>query len=159
MTELEKAYDHTKVEEKIYKMWEESGFFNPDKLPGDRKKPYTIIMPPPNANAPMHLGHALFVTIEDILIRYKRMQGYKTLWLPGTDHAGFETQVVFEKKLEKEDRSRFKMQREEFYKEIWDFVQSNKHITENGLRRLGASCDWDRNIFTLDPEIVKIVFE
>ncbi|MDR3642703.1 MAG: valine--tRNA ligase [Candidatus Doudnabacteria bacterium] len=158
MTELTTSYDHTKVEEKIYKTWEDSGFFNPDNLPGDRKQPYTIIMPPPNANAPMHLGHALFVTIEDILIRYKRMRGYKALWQPGTDHAGFETQVVFEKKLEKEGRSRFKMQREEFYKEIWDFVQSNKHITENGLRRLGASCDWDRNIFTLDPEIIKIVY-
>ena len=159
MIELDKAYDHSKVEEKIYNLWEKSGFFNPDNLPGERKEPYTIIMPPPNANAPMHLGHALFVTIEDILIRYQRMQGKKTLWQPGTDHAGFETQVVFEKKLEKEGRSRFKMQREEFYKEIWDFVQSNKHITENGLRRLGASCDWDRNIFTLDPEIVKIVYE
>ncbi len=156
--ELDKAYDHSKVEEKIYKIWEDSGFFNPDSLPGDRKEPYTIIMPPPNANAPMHLGHALFVTIEDILIRYKRMRGYKTLWQPGTDHAGFETQVVFEKKLEKEGRSRFKMQREEFYKECWDFVQSNKHITENSLRRLGASCDWSRNIFTLDPEIVKVVY-
>jgi valyl-tRNA synthetase len=159
MSELDKAYDHSKVEEKIYEQWEKSGYFNPDNLPGDRKKTYTIIMPPPNANAPMHLGHALFVTIEDILIRYHRMRGEKTLWQPGTDHAGFETQVVFEKKLEKEGRSRFKMQREEFYKEIWDFVQSNKHITENGLRRLGASCDWDRNIFTLDPEIVKIVYE
>lgn len=158
MTELEKAYDHSKVEEKIYKLWEESGYFNPDKLPGERKQPYTIIMPPPNANAPMHLGHALFVTIEDILIRYKRMRGYKTLWQPGTDHAGFETQVVFEKKLEKEGRSRFKMTREEFYKEVWDFVQGNKHITENSLKRLGASCDWDRNIFTLAPEIIKIVY-
>lgn len=159
MTELEKAYDHASVEEKIYKLWEASGFFNPDNLPGERKEPYTIIMPPPNANAPMHLGHALFVTIEDILIRYQRMQGKKALWLPGEDHAGFETQVVFEKKLEKEGRSRFKMQREEFYKEVWDFVQANKHITENGLRRLGASCDWDRNIFTLDPEIVKVVYQ
>lgn len=158
MIELEKAYDHSKVEEKIYKMWEASGFFNPDNLPSNRKEPYTIIMPPPNANAPMHVGHALFVTIEDILIRYQRMQGKRALWLPGEDHAGFETQVVFEKKLEKEGRSRFKMQREEFYKEIWDFVQANKHTTENGLRRLGASCDWDRNIFTLDPEIIKIVY-
>jgi len=158
MTELEKAYDHTKVEQKIYNNWMESGYFNPDKLPGERKQPYTIIMPPPNANAPMHLGHALFVTIEDILIRYQRMQGKKTLWQPGTDHAGFETQVVFEKKLDKEGRSRFQMTREEFYKEVFDFVQSNKHITENSLKRLGASCDWDRNIFTLDPEIIKIVY-
>lgn len=155
MIELEKAYDHTKVEDKIYKMWEESGFFNPDNLSGE---PYTIIMPPPNANAPMHLGHALFVTIEDILIRYQRMQGKKVLWQPGTDHAGFETQVVYEKKLEKEGRSRFGMQREDFYKEVWDFVQGNKHITENSLKRLGASCDWGRNIFTLDPEIVKVVY-
>ena len=153
--ELEKAYDHSKVEEKIYKAWMDSGYFNPDNLKGE---PYTIIMPPPNANAPMHLGHALFVTIEDILIRYKRMQGFKTLWQPGTDHAGFETQVVYEKKLEKEGSSRFKLTREEFYKQVWDFVQGNKHITENSLKRLGASCDWSRNIFTLDPEIVKVVY-
>ncbi|MCL5436227.1 MAG: valine--tRNA ligase [Patescibacteria group bacterium] len=93
------------------------------------------------------------------MIRYHRMKGEKALWLPGTDHAGFETQVVFEKKLEKEGRSRFKMQREEFYKEIYEFVQGNKHITEEGLRRLGASCDWSRNIFTLDPRIIKIVYE
>ncbi len=159
MPELEKAYDHTKVEEKIYKQWMDSGFFNPDNLPGERSESYTIIMPPPNANAPLHVGHALGMTIEDILIRYKRMQGYKALWLPGTDHAGFETQVVFEKKLEKEDRSRFKMTREEFYKECWDFVQNNKHISEQGMKRLGASCDWSRNVFTLDPEIVKVVYK
>src|SRR5438552_1840515 len=99
MTELDKTYDRSKVEEKIYQKWLDSGYFNPDNLPGERTQPYTIIMPPPNANAPLHVGHALGVTIEDILIRYKRMRGYKTLWLPGTDHAGFETQVVFEKKL------------------------------------------------------------
>lgn len=171
--ELPKAYDHTQVEQKIYDKWMKSGYFNPDCLPKqsalserseskgliDDRQPYTIIMPPPNANAPMHIGHALFVTIEDILIRYHRMKGEKALWLPGTDHAGFETQVVFEKKLEKAGRSRFKMQREEFYKEIYEFVQGNKHITEEGLKRLGASCDWDRNIFTLDPRIIKIVYE
>ena len=156
MIELEKAYDHTKVESKIYQQWLDSGFFNPDKLDGE---PYTIVMPPPNANAPLHVGHALGMTIEDILIRYHRMRGRKTLWLPGTDHAGFETQVVFEKKLEKEGTSRFKMTREEFYKACWEFVQQNKHLSEEGIRRLGASCDWDRNIFTLDPRIVKIVYE
>lgn len=161
--EMAPAYTAADVENRIYKQWEDSGYFNPDNLPAsdypESAEAYTIIMPPPNANAPMHLGHALFVTIEDILIRYNRMQGKRTLWLPGTDHAGFETQVVFEKKLEKEDRSRFKMQRDEFYREIYDFVQSNKHITENGIRRLGASCDWSRNIFTLDPRIVKVVYE
>ncbi len=157
--ELPPQYNSKDTEERIYRLWEESGLFNPDKLPdAGNRKPYTIIMPPPNANAPMHLGHALFVTVEDIIIRYQRMRGKRTLWLPGTDHAGFETQVVFEKKLDKEGRSRFQMQREEFYKEIWDFVQSNKHITEEGLRRLGASCDWSRNTFTLDPRIVKIVY-
>src|SRR5882724_4315993 len=156
MPELEKAYDHTKVEEKIYDIWMKSGYFNPDNLEGE---PYTIIMPPPNANAPLHVGHALGMTIEDILIRYQRMRGRRALWLPGFDHAGFETQVVFEKKLEKEGRSRFQMQRSEFYKETWDFVQSNKHISEEGIRRLGASCDWSRSMFTLDPRIVDIVYK
>ncbi len=156
---LLKPYDPKQTEERIYKLWEESGFFNPDKLPGDRKEPFTIIMPPPNANGKVHLGHAAFVTPEDIMVRFERMRGKKTLWLPGTDHAGFETQVVFEKELEKRGTSRFKMTREEFYKETWDFVQENKTATEEGLRGLGASCDWSRNIFTLDPRIVKIVYE
>ncbi|MGE5392477.1 MAG: valine--tRNA ligase [Candidatus Saccharibacteria bacterium] len=154
MQNIPTAYDQSK-EKDIYKLWELSGYFNPDNLEGE---PYTIIMPPPNANAPLHVGHVLFLTVEDIIIRYQRMRGKKTLWLPGTDHAGFETQVVFEKKLEKEGRSRFKMQREEFYKEAWDFVQNNKHVTEEGIKRLGASCDWSRNIFTLDPRIVEIVY-
>ncbi len=145
-------------EQDIYTLWERSGYFNPDKLP-DAGEPYTIIMPPPNANAPLHLGHALFVTVEDIVTRYQRMRGRKALWLPGFDHAGFETQVVFEKKLDKEGRSRFGMQREEFYKEVWDFVQSNKHLSEHGLKRLGSSCDWSRAMFTLDERIVKIVYE
>ena len=159
--ELPKVYNPKETEDKIYKLWEESGYFNPDKLPlrQAQGKPYTIIMPPANANAPLHVGHALGITIQDILIRYHRMKGKKTLYLPGTDHAGFETQVVFEKYLEKQGRSRFKMTREEFYKECWDFVQNNKHLSEVGLKKLGASCDWSRNIFTLDPEIIKIVYE
>jgi len=158
--ELPKAYDHTKVESDIYKKWMDSGYFNPDNLPNaETREPYTIIMPPPNANAPLHVGHSLGMTIEDILIRYQRMQGKKTLWLPGTDHAGFETQVVYEKKLEKQGTSRFKMTREEFYKGAWDFVQENKHISEEGIKRLGASCDWTRNTFTLDPEIIKIIYQ
>ncbi|MBI4054343.1 MAG: class I tRNA ligase family protein [Candidatus Doudnabacteria bacterium] len=160
MKEFSKTYDHTKVEGTIYDKWLKSGYFTPENLPrAESRKPYTIIMPPPNANAPSHVGHALGYTIQDILIRFERMRGRKTLWLPGTDHAGFETQVVFEKKLEKEGRSRFKMQREEFYKEIWKYVQENKYISEEAIKRLGASCDWSRNIFTLDPEIVKIVYQ
>lgn len=160
MIELEKSYNASDVENRIYKMWEESGYFNPDNLPdAANKESYTIVMPPPNANAPLHVGHALGLTIEDILIRYQRMNGKRALWIPGTDHAGFETQVVFEKKLEKEDRTRLTMAREDFYKEVWDFVQNNKHISENGIKRMGASADWSRNTFTLDPEVVKVVYE
>ncbi len=159
MKELEKAYNASATENRIYQMWLDSGFFNPDNLPNAKsRQSFTIVMPPPNANAPLHVGHALGLTIEDILIRYHRMAGKKSLWIPGTDHAGFETQVVFEKKLEKEDRSRLQMQRDEFYKEVWDFVQNNKHISEDGIKRLGASCDWSRNTFTLDPEVVKVVY-
>jgi valyl-tRNA synthetase len=155
--ELSPQYDSKKVEDKIYQLWEKSGFFNPDNLPGKRAKPFTIIMPPTNANGNLHAGHALVMTIEDIMTRYKRMRGFKALWLPGLDHAGFETQVVYEKKLEKEGRSRFKMEREELYKEIWNFTEENKNNIKNQVKKMGASCDWSREKFTLDPDIVKIV--
>lgn len=158
--ELPPQYDSKKVEDKIYKLWEESGFFNPDKLPNAKKrKPFTIIMPPTNANGNLHAGHALVMTIEDIMTRYKRMKGFKALWLPGLDHAGFETQVVYEKKLEKEGRSRFKMTNEELYKEIWDFTQESKKNIEGQIRKMGASCDWSREKFTLDKDIVDTVYQ
>ena len=161
---MDKQYNPKEVEGRIYKFWEESGFFNPDKLPKlangkERTNPYCIIMPPPNANETLHLGHALMATLEDILIRYRRLRGDLTLWLPGADHAGFETQVVFEKKLEKEGKSRFQFDRETLYQMIWDYVQENKDVAQNQLKRLGASCDWSRNKFTLDPDIVKIVYQ
>ena len=154
---MESRYDHLSVEPKIYKAWEDSGYFNPDNLPcakDSKAEPFTIIMPPPNANGVLHAGHAMFVTIEDIMVRYARLRGKKALWVPGMDHAGFETQVVYERKLEKEGRSRFDLTREELYKEIWNFTQENKKNTETGLRALGASCDWSREKFTLDPDIV-----
>ncbi|MDO8626706.1 MAG: valine--tRNA ligase [Candidatus Magasanikbacteria bacterium] len=161
--DLPKSYNHADYESAIYTRWEASGFFDPDNLPaaeaGLPGEPFTIMLPLPNANAPLHVGHALGLTVQDILTRFARMRGRRALWLPGTDHAGFETQVVFEKKLEKEGTSRFKMTREEFYKACWNFVQENKHLSEQGIRRLGASCDWSRNIFSLDPEIVKVVYE
>ena len=116
-------------------------------------------MPPPNANGSLHAGHALFVTIQDILTRYKRMNGYRALWLPGADHAGFETQVVYEKKLEKEGRSRFDMDRDTLYKEIMDFTLFNKQFMEGQIRQLGASCDWTREVFTLDSGVVDTVYE
>lgn len=154
-----KPYDPQSTEGRIYKEWEGSGFFNPDNLPARHKDPFTIIMPPPNANGDLHVGHSLFITIEDIMTRYKRMRGYKALWIPGADHAGFETQIVYEKKLEKEGRSRFKMDPQELYKEIYDFTIANKATMENQVRSMGASCDWSREKFTLDADVIKKVGE
>ncbi|MBI2451171.1 MAG: class I tRNA ligase family protein [Parcubacteria group bacterium] len=151
-------YNPQEVENRIYQIWEKSGYFNPDKLPQRHKKSFTIIMPPPNANGSLHIGHAVFVALQDIIIRYQRMKGKKTLWLPGADHAGFETQVVFDKKLEKEGRSRFQIPRAELYKEMLEFTLANKKIMEGQLKKLGASCDWSREKFTLDGNIVKIVY-
>ncbi len=155
--QLNKPFNAETVEASLYTMWEKSGYFDPDNLPGERKETYTIIMPPPNANGSLHAGHGLFVTVQDILIRFNRMNGKKTLWLPGADHAGFETQSVYEKKLEKEGRSRFGMDRDALYKEILDFTLFNKSFMEGQLRQLGASCDWSREVFTLDEKIVKTV--
>lgn len=152
-----KPYDPLLTEEKIYKRWEGSGFFNPDNLPDHHKTPFTIIMPPPNANGRLHAGHALFITLEDIMIRYKRMQGYKALWVPGADHAGFETQIVYEKKLEKEGRSRFNMDRDQLFSEIMAFTLENKKYMEDDVRRVGASCDWSREKFTLDQDVINEV--
>jgi valyl-tRNA synthetase len=153
---MDTRYDHNKFEEKIYKLWEKSGAFTP-KI-NKRKKPFTIIMPPPNANDDLHIGHARFITIEDALVRYHRMLGEPTLWLPGADHAGIETQFVFERKLFEKGYSRFDYDRETLYKMIWDYVQKYKTNMESQLRALGASCDWSRNKFTLDADIVKIVY-
>ena len=157
--EMEGQYDAKKVEDKIYKLWEDSGFFNSDNLPKSHKKPFTIIMPPTNANGNLHAGHALVMTIEDIMTRYKRMRGFKSLWLPGLDHAGFETQVVYEKKLEKEGKSRFSMDKNVLYKEILDFTLENKKNIESQIKKMGASCDWSREKFTLDQDIIKIVYQ
>jgi len=154
---LLKPYDPKVTEDRIYTLWEESGFFNPDNLPGERSEAFTMIMPPVNSNGSLHAGHGLVMTIEDIMIRYKRMQGFKTLWLPGLDHAGFETQVVYEKKLEKEGRTRFGMDRDLLYKEILDFTLTNSLHIKSQIKKMGASCDWSREKFTLDTDIVKTV--
>ena len=152
---MDKVYDHTKVEDQLYKDWEEKGYFKPEVNPNG--EPYSIILPPPNANAPLHFGHAMYV-VEDILIRYHRMKGFKALWLPGADHAGFETQFVFEKKLVADGKSRFDYGREELFKMIWDYVQNNRGGMESQLRKLGFSLDWSRLKFTMDEDIVKIVY-
>jgi valyl-tRNA synthetase len=151
---MNKVYENKKVEEKIYKGWEKNRFFKPEiNLKG---KPYCIILPPPNANGNLHFGHAM-MSIEDILIRYQRMKGKKALFLPGADHAGFETQFVFEKKLQSEGKSRFDYTREELYQMILDYVIENKSNMENQLRKLGFSLDWDREKFPLDKDIVRLV--
>lgn len=153
---MDPKYDHTKVESRIYKMWEDNGYFKPEVNP--KGEPYSIILPPPNANADLHLGNALFV-IEDILIRFKRMSGFSVLWLPGIDHAGILSQAVFERKLLKEqDKSRYDLGRQEFYKQVYEFCMDNKKTIESQLRAMGFSLDWSREKFTLDPEISKIVY-
>jgi len=157
--ELPKQYDPKLVEEKTYRFWEESGFFNPDKLPKTHKKPYTIVIPPPNVTGELHMGHALNSIIQDILIRFKRMQGFKTLWLPGTDHAGIATQNVVEKKLKKEGKSRFDLGRENFIKEVWDWKNKYGNIILNQFKKLGCSCDWSRTRFTMDEDYGQAVKE
>jgi len=143
-------YDPKKVEDKIYRLWEESGFFNPDNLPKRHKKPFTIVIPPPNVTGELHMGHALNATIQDILIRQKRMQGFKTLWLPGTDHAGIATQNVVEKKLRKEGKTRFDLGREKFIEEVWKWKEEYGNKILNQFKKLGSSCDWSKTRFTMD---------
>lgn len=154
---LDKTYNQQKVEEKIYQFWEKTGFFNPDKLPGRRKKKFSIVLPPPNVTGELHMGHALNATIQDILIRWKRLQGFKTLWLPGTDHAGIATQVKVEKELKKEGKTRFDLGKEEFLKRIWQWVKKYGNIILNQFKKLGCSLDWSRNRFTLDKNYSKAI--
>jgi len=154
---LSKTYDPKKVEEKIYKLWQKSGFFNPDKLLGKRKRSFTIVLPPPNITGTLHLGHALNTTVQDILIRHKRMQGYRTLWLPGTDHAGIATQNVVERELKKEGKTRFDLGRKKLIESIWQWKEKYGDIILNQLKKLGASCDWSRTRFTMDKNYIKAV--
>lgn len=153
--ELDKKYDHKKIEPKIYEKWEKSGHFTPEI--DSKKEPYTIVLPLPNASGKMHTGNVLMIAIEDLLIRWKRMQGYLALWVPGTDHAGFETQITFERKLKEKGKSRFDYDRETLYKKIWDFVQENKTQIDNQMKQMGASVDWTRYKFSLDPGAVQTV--
>jgi valyl-tRNA synthetase len=150
---LLKPYDPKTTEERIYKLWEESGFFNPDNLPGDRKEVYTIMMPPPNVTGVLHMGHAMMITLEDLMIRYKRMRGFRTLWLPGTDHAAIATQSKVEKEIQKkEGKSRHDLGREEMLKRIEKFAQESHDTIISQIKVMGASCDWSREAFTLDKK-------
>lgn len=151
---LSKAYNPGEHEAEIYQLWENSGAFKPNDDP--KAKPFSIVMPPPNANGDLHVGHAMFV-VEDIMTRYHRMLGDATLWLPGTDHAGIETQVVFERELAKDGKSRFDFTRPEFYQMALDFTKSNQHHIIDQLKSLGFSADWSRLKFTLDEDIITTV--
>lgn len=150
---LPKVYEPAQYEDDIYALWEKGQAFAPKDRGG--KGTYSIVMPPPNANANLHIGYELTAALEDIPVRYHRMKGEASLLLPGADHAGFETQVVYEKHLAKEGKSRFDFSREDLYRQIWDFVAMNRGSFEKQLRRMGASCDWTRYTYTLDEKIVK----
>jgi valyl-tRNA synthetase len=149
---LPKQYNPAEYEADIYALWEKKGAFKPAEKGSGHY--FSIVMPPPNANADLHIGFGLTIAIEDTIVRYQRMQGKSTLFVPGADHAGFETQVVYEKHLKEQGKSRFDFSREELYQQIWDFVERNKHNFQSQIRALGASADWTRFTYTLDKKVV-----
>ena len=162
--ELDKVYNPAENEDKIYQKWEESGYFNPDNLDLPKKaKSYTIILPPPNVTDKLHIGHASTIAIEDLLIRYHRLKGFRTLWLPGTDHAAIATQNVVEKKILKEqNKTRHDLGREKFLEEVWKFLYQTQNTILQQTRKMGASLDWSRLTFTLDESrqlAVKTMFK
>jgi len=142
-------YTHSKVENKIYSYWEKKGLFKPKK----NKKKYSIVIPPPNVTGSLHMGHALNNTIQDLLIRFHRMNNFETLWQPGTDHAGIATQALVERKLESENIDKQSIGREAFIKKVWDWKKEYGDIIINQLKKLGCSCDWSRNAFTMDKNL------
>ena len=146
--ELPKVYEPQQVENKIYNMWESSGYFRPSNKEG--AKPFTIVMPPPNVTGQLHMGHAMDATLQDTLIRFKRMQGYNTLWVPGVDHAGIATQIKVEEELRKEGLTRYDLGREKFLERVWDWKHQYGNRIVEQQKKLGASCDWERARFTMD---------
>ena len=163
--ELPKAYDFKSTEPRIYEMWETGGYFKPWNDPNKpdfdpNVEPFVIAIPPPNVTGELHVGHPMFVSIEDLMVRYHRMKGYSTLWIPGTDHAGIATQLMVERDLLRtEEVTREELGREEFIKRTWEWKKKYGSIITNQIRRLGASCDWSRERFTLDPGLSRAVRE
>jgi valyl-tRNA synthetase len=157
MSEIADRYDPTRVEPHWYAVWEERGYFHADAA--SPKKPYCIVIPPPNVTGSLHLGHALNNTLQDILIRYKRMDGYNALWMPGTDHAGIATQYVVERQLEKEGKTKEDLGREAFIARVWQWKEESGGTIIRQLKRLGASCDWARERFTMDAGLSAAVRE
>ncbi len=155
MTELSKAYDPKEVEQKWYKFWEENNLFKPEE--NSTKTPFSIVIPPPNVTGSLHMGHALNNSIQDLLIRYKRMNGFNALWLPGTDHAGIATQNVVERELKKEGKRKEDLGREKFIEKVWEWKKEYGGKITGQLRRLGSSCDWSRERFTMDEGLSRAV--
>ena len=154
--ELPKQYDPAAAQEKWSKFWDEQGFFH--SKPNPDKKPDTIVIPPPNVTGALHLGHALNNTLQDIMIRMKRMQGFETLWVPGVDHAGIATQAVVERQLfEEEKKTRHDIGREALVQRIWDWKEQYQKRIISQLKEMGCSCDWERTRFTLDEMCAKAV--
>ncbi len=155
---LDKKYNYKKSEEKIYGSWQKKGYFNPDNLELKKDaKTFTTMLPPPNVTGSLHIGHALNATVQDIIVRQKRMMGLKTLWMPGLDHAGIATQNVVEKKLAKEGKTRKDLGKEKFIEEVWKWKEEYGGKILDQLKRLGASCDWSRQRFTLDNDYQEAV--
>jgi len=155
---LEKTYNPSEIEDKLYKKWMDGGYFHSE--PDSKKEPYTIVIPPPNVTGQLHMGHALDETLQDILIRYKRMQGYNALWIPGTDHAGIATQIKVEEDLRvNEGLTRYDLGREKFLERVWDWKEKFGSRIINQIKKLGCSCDWDRERFTMDEGCSKAVRE
>jgi len=156
--ELDKHYEPASVEERLYKFWQDNGYFHAEA--DKSKEPYTIVIPPPNVTGQLHMGHALDQTIQDILIRTKRMQGFATLWQPGTDHAGIATQIKVEEMLRKEEGlSKHDLGREKFLERVWEWKDKYGDIITNQLKKLGSSCDWERERFTMDEGCSRAVRE
>src|SRR5216684_9010368 len=157
MSEIADRYDPTRVEPHWYGIWEERGYFHADaQSPG---KPYCIVIPPPNVTGTLHIGHAFTFTLQDVLVRYKRMDGYNALWMPGTDHAGIATQYVVERQLEKEGKTKEDLGREAFIARVWQWKEESGGTIIRQLKRLGASCDWARERFTMDAGLSAAVRE
>ena len=158
MKNIEKTYNPSEIEDKLYKKWIDGGYFHAE--PDSEKEPYTIVIPPPNVTGQLHMGHALDETLQDILIRYKRMQGYSALWVPGTDHAGIATQIKVEENLRvNEGLTRYDLGREKFLERVWDWKNQYGDRIINQLKKLGCSCDWERERFTMDEGCSKAVRE
>ena len=148
-------YNHKKVESRIYSFWEKNNLFKPKK----NKKKFSIVIPPPNVTGSLHMGHALNNSLQDVLIRYHRMNNFETLWQPGTDHAGIATQALVEKNLKSKNIDKNKIGREKFIKKVWDWKENYGGKIINQLKKLGCSCDWSRNAFTMDKNLSKSVIK